>query len=198
MTAANMRLLFDQLQEKTNAPWFDDTEKDRFLTIAQWKIINEVIKDLEEDKDNLERIKTLVRYDPLAVTAARIPYTVFKDSAGTGTASPVLVLSINDSTTLGKKWKFARHNDINKFNDNTYKAPSSTNPYYTIDSVGYKLWGDFAPATDPVVTYIASPTAVDSLPERMHNKQVAMAMEETGFVTEAQALIMMGEQAAAE
>ena len=194
MTAVEMRALFDDLQDKSNAPWFDDAEKDRYMTIAMWKIINEVIKDLEEDKDNTERIRTLIKSDTQSTDANSIlANSVFDDASG-AVADPVLLMSVSKG---GVPFRRVRHSDIGKFEENTYKAATATAGSYTAISTGYKMYpSQVSQAMD--IVYIMKPTAIDDLPDRMHNKQVAMAMEETGYTTEAQALVMMGEQASTE
>jgi hypothetical protein len=194
MTAVEMRALFDDLQDKSNAPWFDDNEKDRYMTIAMWKIINEVIKDLEEGKDNTERIRTLIKEDSQSTDANSILLNSVFDDADGSTADPVLLMSVSKG---GVPFRWVRHSDIGKFEENTYKAATSTAGSYTAISTGYKMYpSQVSQAMD--IVYIMKPTAIDDLPDRMHNKQVAMAMEETGYTTEAQALVMMGEQASAE
>ena len=201
MTAAEMRDLFDQLQDKSNNPWFDVTEKDRFLTIAQWKIINQAIKELEEDNDATDRIRTLIKTDAQLTNASSVLLTggsgVF-DDASAAAADPVAILNFSKSDI---EFKPVRWNDIKKFEDNTYKASSATagseRYYYTVSSTGYTLYpAQNAQSID--IVYIMEPTAIDDLPERMHRKQVAMAMAETGYVTEDQALIMVGEKGEVE
>jgi hypothetical protein len=302
MDAAAMRTLFDTLQDKTGEPWFEDSEKDQFLTIAQWKIINQAIDELEADKDAINRINTLVKDSPspfkanslgflqkssvetslggdsvvmplsfktlpvattrvtlsgtsgevtnifingvsvmsgsesfdtdLSTTAANVAsninsnistpnYTASSDGAtitiyalpGTGTTPNGYVvlasvisgdLSASDEPMSGgidadqKPIEFARSNDIARFEDNTYKKSSDDYPKYTESDLGWQIYADSAGLFYMTGTFIVEPTAIDDLPARMHNKQVAMAMAETGLVTEAEALAMIGARGEAE
>ena len=43
------------------------------------------------------------------------------------------------------------------------------------------------------VAYLSKPTAITDLPDYKHYEQVAKAMAKTGYVTESEALIMMGQ-----
>jgi hypothetical protein len=66
MTQATMRDWFDILQDKNNAPYFTNPEKDEFIMDANWDYINEYIGDYEnpsalgQDRSAVNALRTLI------------------------------------------------------------------------------------------------------------------------------------------
>jgi hypothetical protein len=197
MNATEMRSYFDILQDKTNSPWFSDAEKDEFLYDVIYGYINDFIGDgdtppsLEKNKGALQAISTLIKRS----TGIAIPSTgILTDTLiNAQIGSDTNIHAIAFELTTGEPVHFVRHNDAAVFEQNTYKAGTSTSPNYTIYDSSYQFYPKEA-YTDVIATVIVEPTAITDLPVYKHREQVAKAMAKTGFVTESEALIMMGNQ----
>jgi len=191
MTASAMRAAFDVLQDVTGSPWFDSDEKDQFLYDSMWDIINDELKVLENDKSSLERIRTLIKADTQSTNGSAILLNSVFDGSAATELDPVLVLSMHLAS--GIPLKFVRQADIGMFEDNTYKAATATYPSYTMISTGYQVYPSSLTTTALDIVYVMQPETVNALPVKTHYEQVAKAMAKTGYTTESQALIMMGE-----
>lgn len=112
----------------------------------------------------------------------------------TESGGDIVAVDINmagGSSTAPAPAKFVRHNDIDKFQENTYKAGVDSAPLYTISNVGWQTYASTVANVAFSIIVLVAPTAVTDLPVRLHRKQVAKAMTKTGLVTEAQALTLM-------
>lgn len=198
MIAADMRTYFDQLQDKIGSPWFTDDEKDDFLYSVIYDYINEFIGDgdtppsLEKNKGAVEAISTLIkRSSAITIPSTGILTNTLIDAqlSGRTTIHPIMF-----ELATGQPAHFVRHNDAATFEQNTYKAGASLTPNYTIYDSSYQFYPKES-YTGVIATVIVEPTAITDLPTYKHYEQVAKAMAATGYVTEDQALIMMGENA---
>ena len=191
-----MRSYFDLLQDKTNAPWFDTDEKDEFLYSVIYDYINKAIGDgdtppsLERNKGELQAISTLVKRS----TAITIPSTGILTDAliEAQLSTDTVVHPVAFELSSGEPVRFVRHNDVAVFEQNTYKAGTSLTPNYTIYDSAYQFYPKEG-YTGVIATVIVDPTAITDLPVYKHYEQVAKALEKTGYVTENQALVMMGQ-----
>lgn len=151
---------FDILQDKYNAPYFIDVEKDEFINRAQLTFVNEVIyKELypslqagergpqvlsaiESTLSGSEILQPLIVAD-LAVTAAITTgklLTSAIETAINGQTSDstglMHVLSVSTANPTGGGYtadrlvRFVRHNDIYRFRDNVFKQATVRNPVY--------------------------------------------------------------------
>lgn len=191
-----MRSYFDLLQDKSNSPWFDDDEKDEFLMDVIYDYINEYIGDgntpstLESNKGSADAISTLIETASVTSTSAGLLDTTQLAAGFTGTPFHPLQISLNSVPA-----KFVRFNDLWKFQNNTYKEASDSQPLYTIDNSGWKVYAGNVNAKAFSVTAIVHPTAITDLPVHKHYEQVARAMAKTGLVTSDEALAMIGQKA---
>jgi hypothetical protein len=77
MTQATMRDWFDILQDKNNAPYFTNPEKDEFIMDANWDYVNEYIGDYESpsalgrDRSAVNALRTLI--STVSITTADNP-----------------------------------------------------------------------------------------------------------------------------
>jgi len=75
MTQATMRDWFDILQDKNNAPYFTNPEKDEFIMGANWDYVNEYIGDYENpsalgrDRSAVNALRTLISTITLTTTS---------------------------------------------------------------------------------------------------------------------------------
>ena len=129
-----------------------------------------------------------------ATGSGTTPNTFVVSSTGAGGISTVDVDMSGGSSTAPAPAKFVRHNDIDKFQDNTYKAGTDAAPLYTIAENGWQIYADTVATVAFSVVALIAPTAITDLPDYKHYEQVAKAMAKTGLVTEDQALTLMGSQ----
>ena len=61
MTIEEMHELCDILMDKNNAPWFNSTEKDRFIRLAELEFVKQQVDRYEVDEKGRKNIQTLVR-----------------------------------------------------------------------------------------------------------------------------------------
>jgi hypothetical protein len=192
MTVDEMRDWFDILQDKNNAPYFTDPEKDEFIMDANWDYINEYIGDYENpsvmgrDKAAVNALRTLIMDVTETPTAGLIA-----EADLNGTLSETVVVPLAIVPPDSKAAKFLNHSDIHKAENNIYKKGQEFQPNYTIASEGYQLYPTDVLYTDTVITVLVEPTTIDALPASIHHKIIAKAMTKTGLVTENQAITMM-------
>ena len=197
MTTQEMRDWFDILQDQYNTPDFTDSEKDEFLTDAQWDFINEYIGDhknapqLEKNKSAVAAISTLIETVQITTLSdGRATHTLLNLETNGGDV--IMPLAITPAG--GKPAHFMSHNDIGMAEDNTYKAGTSLKPNYTLEHGSTSRLAQLYPAevyTALSVVVLTEPENIDELPVHVHRKQVAKAMTKTGLVTGDQALTMM-------
>jgi hypothetical protein len=192
MTEAEMRDWFDILQDKNNAPYFTNPEKDEFIMDANWDYINEYIGDYENpsvmgrDKAAVNALRTLIM-DTTALTPIA---GLITELAVNNDLSETIIIPLAIVVTGAKAAKFLNHSDIHKAENNIYKKGQALQPNYTIASEGYQMY-PVSIVADTVVTALVEPTTIDALPASIHHKIIAKAMTKTGLVTENQAITMM-------
>lgn len=181
---------FDILQDKYNAPYFTDTEKDEFLNRAQINFVNDVIytqmyptlqqgergpqvlSAIESTLSGSEVIKPLILED-LAVNTQTPDWDVILNNninTAVGAAANagdefmhILSLETNGSVfTAGRIVRFVRHNDYIRFKQNIFKAPSNTNPIWRLVRDGIKVEGatTLSSQEDFLISVIKTPTDV--------------------------------------
>ena len=196
MTAQEMYDYFDQISDVTGNPWFDDSEKDRFLEDIIWDYLNVFLGDrdsppqMEKNKGATEVIRPLI--ETVAVTTGSdgiLTDALINTQSSIGDIITPLAIRL---VTTGVPVKFVRQNDIGAFEDNTYLKGISTIPNYTYDNGGYQLYPKEV-YTDLEVICLTKPQAITDLADHIHYQQVARAMAKTGMVVESQALSMMKE-----
>lgn len=196
MDATAMRSYFDLLQDKSNSPWFDSDEKDEFLYSVIYDYINKAIGDgdtppsLERNKGELQAISTLIkRSGAITIPSTGILTNTLIDAQ---LSSRTTIHPVAFELATGEPVHFARHNDAAVFEQNTYKAGDSLTPNYTIYDSAYQFYPKEV-YTGVIATVIVDPATITDLPVYKHYEQVAKAMAKTGFVTESEALVMMGQ-----
>lgn len=182
---------FDILQDKYNAPYFTDTEKDEFINRAQSTFVNDVIytqlyptlqdgergpqvlSAIESTLAGSEILKPLILEDLAVVTATPNWDLIANSAINTAVAAAAnagdefmhfIGLETAGSTfTAGRIVRFVRHNDYLRFKHNIFKAPSNTNPIWRLVRSGLKVEGATAltGAESFLVSVIKTPTDVD-------------------------------------
>ncbi len=210
MTAAEMLTWFDILQDKFNTPYFTDAEKYNFLNDAQLNFVNDYL-NLNDDSvapvfeaNALKNtvIQPLLVEDVSVASAASgiILFTAIEtaiDSKYTLTGSKLVhVLSVVENAA-GDDVMFLRQGDLARQEQNEFTIAGASNRKYRVSR------GQITMLPIGVLTYLISgikfpidiAAGINSeLPLITHRKIVALALVKTGFVTEHQALTLMGEQ----
>jgi len=143
MTLAQQHEYFNLLIDKQGAPYFDDTDRDRFINMAQLQYVKELlpsneggIVNLEFDHINFENIQTLV-YQTAGLSAnasGEILKTAVQtalDTASSDTSPFMYVMNVS-WTKSGSTYpvKFTRHNDWYEIELNSFKQGKATRPRY--------------------------------------------------------------------
>ncbi len=154
---------FDLLQDKFNAPYFIDTEKDQFINRAQVELVNDVVyrqlfpsvrgdergpvtlSSIESSISGTEILQPLIEIDKAVATGSTSDSQIDTgdiNAAIGGVSMHVLSLESNGSTfTAGRFVRFVRHNDYIRLKQNQFRAPSDRNPVYRIMSDGIAVEG---------------------------------------------------------
>jgi hypothetical protein len=191
MTISEMHGWFDILQDKYNAPYFTDTEKDEFINRAQITFVNEVVYSqmyptlqggergpqvlsaIESTLSGSEILKPLILED-LAVATATPNWDLITNSAiNTAVATAanagdefmhIIALETAGSTfTSGRIVRFVRHNDYLRFKHNVFKKGTDSNPLWRLVRDGIKVSGEstLSSQEDFLISVIKTPTDVD-------------------------------------
>jgi hypothetical protein len=191
MTIAEMHGWFDILQDKYNAPYFTDVEKDEFINRAQTTFVNEVIYSqmyptlqggergpqvlsaIESTLSGSEIIKPLILPDLSVITTTPNWDLVTNATINTAVAAAanagdefmhIIALETAGSVfTAGRVVRFVRHNDYIRFKHNIFKKGSDTNPLWRLVRDGIKVLGTttLTAGENFKISVIKTPTAVN-------------------------------------
>jgi hypothetical protein len=188
MTIAEMHGWFDILQDKYNAPYFTDTEKDEFINRAQTTFVNDVIytqlyptlqqgergpqvlSAIESTLSGSEILKPLILEDLAVATTS--PWDIITNATiNTAVAAAanagdefmhIIALETAGSVfTADRIVRFVRHNDYLRFKHNIFKAPSDTNPLWRLVRDGIVVEGATTLSSGENFTISVIKTATD-------------------------------------
>lgn len=205
MTVQQMHDWFDLIQDKYSSPYFTDTEKDTFLTRAQYQYVNELFPivdspvNVESNINSVECIATLIIETDSPINPSATG-KILTNNISTEVGSDYMRL-LNISVDNGVERvaaRFRRHNDFYKLEKNSFKAGSNDVPVYKIVSDGIIL----APANTSYGVYftvIKEPEDIQlgvtepELPAHTHDKVVAIALELAGVASRDEALMVINQ-----
>jgi len=216
MTIQEQHNYFNIIQDKFNSPYFVDSEVDIFINRAQEQFINNIIfRDIlgntttpkgpqalfgiEDSILSNEILNTIMIPDKSVDTDSggiKALYTAI-DTSLMHILSVIAASSNAGAITNSKHLKFIRHNDVGRFDDNTFKKGSTSKPYYKVGSDGIYLYPITGSLENLLVSYIKKPTDVDIagtnciLPDYTHERIVALALVLGGVATESEILTAM-------
>lgn len=143
MTIAAQHEYFDILIDKQGGAYFDDTDRDRFINMAQIQYVKQLLPsneggqvNLEFDHINFNNIQTLV-FQTAGLSpnsSGEVAYSAIQTAldAASGSTEPFMhVMNIN-WTRSGSTYpvKFTRHNDFYEQELNSFKQGKATRPKY--------------------------------------------------------------------
>jgi hypothetical protein len=183
MTILEMHTLADLLIDKANAPWFNATEKDRFINMA----INEYTKNkyaaFEVDEKVREDLLTLVltntTLDSSTINLDTVPNFLFVLRLEMDVNSPCGILTNVPITPM-------RHDVFVESRRDPFNKPADKYPQYTQSVVGgartITIFSDTVPTAVRMV-YLAQPATVSitvptncNLPVHTHEEIVNLAV----------------------
>jgi len=143
MLISEMHSYFDVLIDKQGGAYFDDTDRDRFINMAQIQYVKGLlpsneggIVNLEHDHINFNNIQTLV-FQTAGLTAnssGEITSTAVQSALDTASSStePFMYIMNVSWTKSGATYpvKFTRHNDFYEQELNSFKQAKATRPKY--------------------------------------------------------------------
>lgn len=209
MTIAQMATYFDILQDKFGAPYFTNTEKSLLLNRAQIIFIKEMLptdKDvdlsIETNQDTLAIISPLII--PLTPITnpinGSVPKSIVQTNLSAILNNALYWRIINIGYTLDGGISFVpvkevRHNDWYAFLDNYFKTPDDTNPKYKETYTDFQFLPNNS-AASLYITVLKYPAIMDidtnantDLPDSIHDKIVAVALELAGLGTRDEMLV---------
>jgi len=198
MTLVEMISLFDLIQDKVDTIYFTDAEKIEFLNTAQRVFVESILFNPEKSVDSDKKVDALlypiIDKDITITPSSGDPTHVEIDTQVSGTVMYILSAQRQNGVAgafVTAKW--VRENEKGSFADNTFKAPSVTNPWVETDGTTLK----FTPTcTDNAkVSTVREPvdmvTGVTDceLPVSVHEKVVGKAVALAGLASDDEALI---------
>jgi hypothetical protein len=140
---------FDLLLDKAGSPYFTDAEKLVFLNKAQLEVLNRMVPDsvggvvnFEFDENTQANVAPLiykVTVTPSSGIVNKSTLNTTLQTASSDGGSTVFRVGAVNIVSNGKSVKFTRHNNINAFIDNIYKAPTLDEPRYTVTATNYTI-----------------------------------------------------------
>ena len=195
MTVQQMHDWFDLIQDKVDTVYFTDDEKDEFLNRSTQMYVNNIIqqilppnsvkrtRSLVDSTEQLsKKLSTITKDITVAHSTGAITYTAIE--AQTSSTPILTILRVSDNA--GNPATYVRHNDINRFEQNTFKQSSGTNLKYSYVDSGIKFLT--APTEANInLTVVVKPAEIElgvtesNLPLETHDEIVAQALTLAGL-----------------
>jgi hypothetical protein len=154
MTTTEAITIFKILQDKYGSPHLIDTEIIRFLNMAQYERLNRIFPDdmggainVELDQNTASNVRPFIySLSGLNTTAGVLSDSTVNaalvTASGDVSASMFRVLNVSVTPSGGSTYpaRYSKHNDILTSVVNYFKAPSATNPRYTMLANGLKFY----------------------------------------------------------
>lgn len=218
MTARGMYEFFDIIIDRFNSPGFDEEDFNRIINSAQNKFVLDVfvnknpsqfesynqytkfLTSLEHSQIESEILKPLI-LDEITVSSSSSGF--ISDSSilsgiesivgpGRSYIHPTMAYDQN----RGYYFKFVRHNDLKRFEQNSFKRYTDEKPHILMVRDGFRIY----PKRKKTVVFglLLSPSKIDvinkvdsELPEFCHDDIVFLAVELAGIATRDQILQTM-------
>lgn len=155
MTIDEMITLFDIIQDKYNSAYYTNSEKVKFLNLAQNLFINESVFGINADEKRLGEVPFVASsIEPTTINTSLVEPLIISDINLTADANGDVLFSdietgINAETSSNEKLmyilavyedqdgediyiRFVRHNDLYKHNQNEFKKPTVTEKVYRV------------------------------------------------------------------
>lgn len=195
MDSAAMHEYFNVLIDKQGGAYFDDTDRDRFINMAQIEYVKELLPsneggavNLEFDHVNFHNIQPLV-YQTAGLSAnssGEITTASVQTALNTASSStePYMYVMNVSWTKSGATYpvKFTRHNDFYEIELNSFKQGKSTRPRYR--HLGTKfVFSPIDTSASIKFTLLKQPVDVElnvtdcELPSHTHKKITEMAVD---------------------
>jgi hypothetical protein len=199
---------FTILQDKFNSPYFTEDEIDLFINRAQIEYVNSFLPEISDTGNNVEfNQRAVEQLEPLIYQLAPLTMngsgligkTTIQGALNTASSKTEPYMAFLAIAKGELPVKFTRHNDWYQFLGNTFKRPSPRNPRYKMNNNSIQ----FAPidVTEGIVfTVLKQPQEVNlqasidcELPERTHNKIIAIGIELASIASRDEALAKLNE-----
>ena len=149
MTTQELIDLYNILIDKYGSAYQTDDEIIDLLNMAHYEYLNRLVPDsqggivnFEFDSNTLQNLKPLVWTLSVSTNGSGSVTTAALDTA-VQTASSDATAEVFRIMSIGyddKPVRFLKQNDAWSFTKNFFKAPSTSNPRYTVEGSGYQLW----------------------------------------------------------
>jgi hypothetical protein len=194
MTISEAHEYLDLLLDKVGSPYFEDSEKDSFITQAALQYVKDNLPSSEGGVVNLEMDQVV--YSNLSslvyqlgnasmngsgvITQSAIQALLNTASGGT---DPLMYVMAGSWTSGGITYplKYTRHNDWYAFERNSFKRGTTTAPRYKFDSINFTFTPVLTSATiaftvlkQPRIVSLDNDLTID-LPPHTHKAVVEIA-----------------------
>lgn len=209
MTVTQMISLFDLVEDKVDTIYFKDNEKVQFLNASQNLLVENIVFSIDEDagidaNKQVEHILYPLRRKDVVITPATPgvgPILSELDTASGGTMMHVEAVQVETASGSGvfKPATWIKEGERTPAADNTFLAPSTTEPTYSLDYAGLFLEPALASGATVKVSTVMFPTQMinpgtsSDLPLGVHEKIVAGALAIAGIASGDDALIMFSQ-----
>lgn len=149
MTTAEAILRCKIIIDKYGSPTILDSEWMGHLNAAQYEVLNRMIPDTVGGVVNYElNVDTITNVSPLIYTvnanpsSGLISFSNLTTSLRTASSdnSCTVFRVLNMATTDDTMIKFVKHNNLYSYKANVFKAPTNSNPLFTIIAQGYQVY----------------------------------------------------------
>lgn len=200
--------LFDLVEDKVDTIYFTDEEKVQFLNASQNLLVESIVFSIDENmgidaNKQVEHVLYPLRRKDVAITPATPGSVILSelDTASGGTMMHVEAVQVETASASGiyKPAFWIKEGERTPAADNTFLAPSTSDPTYALDYAGLFLEPALASGAKVKVSTIMFPTQMvepgtsSDLPLGVHEKIVAGALAIAGIASDDEALVMFSQ-----
>lgn len=169
MTSSELLTLFEVLLDKYGSPYLTDSEMYSLLNMAQYERFNRLLPDdmggqvnFEFDENTLQNIRPFIyTLTGLTPTTGLLSNATINTALVSASHSGAEMFRIMNASVSNTPIRWVRHNNINAYNQNAFKAPDSDNPKYTLLSSGIQFYP--TTTTGITLTVIKRPRAISDV-----------------------------------
>lgn len=166
MTSAELLTIFEVLLDKYGSPYLTDDEMYSLLNMAQYERFNRLLPDdmggqvnFEFDENTLQNIRPFVfNLTGLVTVSGLLSDSTINTALVSASHAGAEIFRIMNVSKSGVPIKWVKHNNLNAYNQNVFKAPDTDNIKYTLLKTGVQFYPTSTTGVD--LTVIKRPRTI--------------------------------------